>query len=184
MPWPHTSLERNVQAALTSGRTSANAIYCPPVLQAALDLQSGILHAEEKDFKTAYSYFYETLEGYASQEDPRAVMALKYMLLCKIMLNNVGMSVRVCVCSCRPSDNALTWLQVEDVQSIMSGKIALRYQGAEVQAMKQIAGDYQRRSLHDFVKTLETHKQRMHQTRAISHFACAYFRVLLTYAFP
>ena len=31
----------NYRAALTSGRTTANGIYCPPKLQAALDMQSG-----------------------------------------------------------------------------------------------------------------------------------------------
>ena len=63
----------------------------------------GILHAQEKDFKTAYSYFYESFEvmphchhtsiayrsiqGYDSIDMPVASSGLKYMLLCKILLN-------------------------------------------------------------------------------------------------
>ena len=76
-------------------------------------MQSGVLHAEDKDYKTAYSYFFEALEGLSSQDDPKATAALKYMLLCKIML---GLP--------------------EDVTAIVSGKLAQRYAGPDVDAMK------------------------------------------------
>ncbi|RMX44863.1 hypothetical protein pdam_00020311 [Pocillopora damicornis] len=126
------------RAALTSARTTANGIYCPPKLQASLDLQSGILHAEEKDFKTAYSYFYEAFEGFDSIDNPKAVSALKYMLLCKIMLNSP-----------------------DDVQSIISGKLALRYSGSQLVAMKSIANASHNRSLSEFQQALNTFKQEL-----------------------
>jgi len=126
------------RAALTSARTSANAIYCPPLMQAALDLQSGILHAEEKDYKTAYSYFYETLEGYSSQDDPRAVLALKYMLLCKIMLN-----------------------LSDDVMTITNSKLADKYQGRSIEAMVAIATAHKNRSLKEFEKALSTYQDEL-----------------------
>lgn len=37
-----------------------------------------------------YSYFFETFENLSSRDDPKALTALKYMLLCKIMLNLVS----------------------------------------------------------------------------------------------
>ncbi|GAB1296554.1 26S proteasome non-ATPase regulatory subunit 11 [Apodemus speciosus] len=118
------------RAALTSARTTANAIYCPPKLQATLDMQSGIIHAaEEKDWKTAYSYFYEAFEGYDSIDSPKAITSLKYMLLCKIMLNTP-----------------------EDVQALVSGKLALRYAGRQTEALKCVAQASKNRSLADFEK--------------------------------
>lgn len=127
------------RAALTSARTTANGIYCPPKLQASLDLQSGVLHAaDERDFKTAFSYFYEAFEGYESVNHPKAIDALKYMLLSKILLN----------CA-------------DDVQSIVSGKLALKYAGADVDSMKSIAKASKNRSLMEFQQTLIKYKSEL-----------------------
>lgn len=124
--------EHQARAALTSARTTANGIYCAPKMQGALDLQSGILHAaDEKDFKTAYSYFYEAFEGFDSVESVRALTALKYMLLCKIML---GLA--------------------DDVNQIVSGKLAITYSGRDIDAMKAVALASNRRSLADFQAAL------------------------------
>jgi len=127
------------RAALTSARTTANGIYCPPKLQATLDMQSGILHAaDERDFKTAFSYFYEAFEGYDSIDSPRAIVGLKYMLMCKIMIN-----------------------ASDDVNNLISGKLALKYAGREIESMKAIAASSQKRSLAEFQKTLETFKEEL-----------------------
>ncbi|NXF55366.1 PSD11 ATPase, partial [Oceanites oceanicus] len=145
------------RAALTSARTTANAIYCPPKLQAALDMQSGIIHAaEEKDWKTAYSYFYEAFEGYDSIDSPKAITALKYMLLCKIMLNIP-----------------------EDVQALVSGKLALRYAGRQTEALKCVAQASKNRSLADFEKALTDYKVELRDDPIINtHLAKLYDNLL------
>ncbi|KAI9576389.1 26S proteasome non-ATPase regulatory subunit 11 [Glossina fuscipes] len=127
------------RAALTSARTTANSIYCPPKVQAALDLQSGILHAaDERDFKTAFSYFYEAFEGFDGVDNIRALTALKYMLLCKIMLG-----------------------QSDDVNQIVSGKLAVTFSGRDIEAMKAIAEASHKRSLADFQNALKEYSKEL-----------------------
>ncbi|KAK1793958.1 hypothetical protein P4O66_010874 [Electrophorus voltai] len=120
-------------------------------------LQLGIIHAaEEKDWKTAYSYFFEAFEGYDSIDSPRAITALKYMLLCKIMLN-----------------------LPEEVQALISGKLALRYAGRQTDALKCVAQASKNRSLADFEKALTEYAKELRDDPIIStHLAKLYDNLL------
>ncbi|KAJ4307012.1 26S proteasome regulatory subunit rpn6 [Collariella sp. IMI 366227] len=87
------------RAALTSARTSAASVYTPPLLQANLDMQSGMLHAEDKDFQTAYSYFIEALDGYHTQDEPararrrRCIDDVNQLMTSKQALKYAGQSL-------------------------------------------------------------------------------------------
>merc|ERR1712088_712619 len=145
------------RAALTSARTTANSIYVPPKVQAQLDLQSGILHAsEERDFKTAFSYFYEAFESYDSVEDPFALTALKYMLMSKIMLRTP-----------------------EEVHHIVSGKLALKYSGADIEAMKLVAQASKNRSLADFQSTVKKYNKELKEGKIVARHLDTLYQTML-----
>ena len=138
------------RAALTSARTSAASVYTPPLLQAGLDMQSGQLHAEERDFGTAFSYFIEALEGYTSLDDnAKAGTALQYMLLCKIMLNL--------------PDDVTSLLTSKPAQKISSSSSAGVGKGGgptnkTLEAMKAVARAHANRSLEDYERTLSLYR--------------------------
>ena len=152
------------QTALTSARTTANSIYCPPLLQCQLDLQSGAVNADDKDYKTAYSYFFEAFEGFTQTDDkdPRALKALKYMMLCKVMMNLVSERSW----SASPHDlltrfgctDALT--QPDDIPPLLLLKSARQFEGKDLQAMSATATALKERSLDLFKTALKEYQER------------------------
>ncbi|PRT52815.1 putative 26S proteasome regulatory subunit rpn6 [Wickerhamiella sorbophila] len=144
------------RASLTSARTSANSIYCPPKTQAELDTVSGVLQAEDGDYKTAFSYFYEAFEGYAGQNDPRAVDVLRYLFLVKIMLN-------------------LT----DDVDQLVANKTVKQYAGRDIDAMRAMASANRNRSLSEFDKVLAQYRDVLTADPFIrSHLSAMYDKML------
>ncbi|KAK8360782.1 hypothetical protein V6Z11_A04G190500 [Gossypium hirsutum] len=153
----HFSLRNlpKAKASLTAARTAANAIYVPPAQQGNIDLQSGILHAEEKDYKTAYSYFFEAFEAFNALEDPRAVFSLKYML-CKIMVS-----------------------QADDVAGIRSSKAGLQYVGPELDAMKAVADAHSKRSLKLFEIALRDFQAQLEEDPIVHRHLSSLYDTLL-----
>lgn len=154
----HFSLRNlpKAKAALTAARTAANAIYVPPAQQGTIDLQSGILHAEEKDYKTAFSYFFEAFEAFNALDDSRAVFSLKYMLLCKIMTN-----------------------QADDVAGLISSKAGLKYTGVELDAMKAVAEAYSKRSLKDFEEAVNAYRDQLEEDPIVHRHLSSLYDTLL-----
>jgi 26S proteasome regulatory subunit N6 len=144
----HLLLQNTAKAkgALTSARAAAVSVYCPPLLQAQIDTMAGVLCAEEGDFKTAFSYFYEAFEGYNTVNDaPKAVKRLKYMLMAKIMTKNP-----------------------EDVYNIIRGKSGVKYAGREVESMRVVADAYKARSIEDFEKAYVDFKAELVEDEVVS----------------
>ncbi|CAD5227007.1 unnamed protein product [Bursaphelenchus xylophilus] len=139
------------KSALVGAKTTANAMYMNPKTQSELDLQSGILHAaEDHDFKTAFSYFYEAFENADQAEDKvMGTKALKYMCLSKIMLN-----------------------EPEAIDKILTGKQAIKYFGSELEAMREVGKAFYSRVLKTFLAAFETYKKELMEDRVVkSHFS-------------
>jgi 26S proteasome regulatory subunit N6 len=148
------------RASLTVGRATANEIYCPPSLQADLDLQAGILHAEERDYKTSYSYFYEAYENYVTLSTKEAkelsLLCLKYMLLTKIIAGTK-----------------------EDVSILLGGKLAVQYTHEILASMRAIANAYQKSSLRELNEVLLKYKQDLDRDTVINRHLKQLYQKLL-----
>lgn len=78
------------KASLTACRASANMVHIPSSLQADIEFTAGVIHLGERDFSIAFSYFFESFEGYHQIKDfKNASKVFVYMVLCKIMEDQV-----------------------------------------------------------------------------------------------
>jgi len=134
------------KAALTAAKTNANAIHCPPLLTADIDMWSGILAAREKDFRTAYSYFYEAFEAFNTADKvKKAKENMKFMMLTKIMMN-------------RP----------QETKAIRNSKSGLKYDGPQIDAMQAVAAAHEERCLKKFEAVLLQYKPQLELDSVIS----------------
>lgn len=127
------------RAALVCARTTASSIYCSPLSQAQIDLQSGLLHMEERDYRTAYSYFYEAFEGFHNLGDEAvpARQALRYLILSKVFSGSE-----------------------DDVNTLLQSSHVLAYNGPELKALRSISEAYFKSDTHLFNRILQQEQQR------------------------
>lgn len=129
------------KASLTAARTNAAAVYTTPILQGQLDLESGIIFNDEGEYKTAISYFTEALDSFANSGDPRAIDALKYGLLCRILDGKAS------ECSAIAANYAM----------VISGKGQNEHPHSnEIEAMLELAKASEAKSLHQLKEVRES----------------------------
>jgi 26S proteasome regulatory subunit N6 len=182
------------RAALTAARTAANSIYVPVATQAEIDAQSGVLHAEEKDYKTAYSYFFEAFEQYSSLASSETVAAptaaaplspsattsavvgsgavpsLKYMLLCKVMSG--GAADVPALAAAKTAAAAGAGAGAGAATKTSGGA---RFAGRDVDALVAVARAHQDRSLAQLQQALRDYEKELSGDPVVhSHLSALY----------
>ncbi|OUM55994.1 hypothetical protein BVG19_g5632 [[Candida] boidinii] len=151
------------KSCLTSAKTSANSIYCPTKLQGELDLMSGILLLQDKDFTTAFSYFFESFENFQLHNDSETnlitIKVLKYMILSKIMINAL-----------KDIDQILSSINKNNITNTTASSLSSKSTSTtttkalpslditnnkEIEAMKSIAKAYENNSLKELEDCLK-----------------------------
>jgi len=120
-------------------------------------MMSGLISADEKDYATSYSYFYETFEGYRSMnETDMAGSAFKFMLFSKVMNK-----------------------QPSDCLNLINSSVSLKFQGRDVEAMKAVAQASQQQNLLMFEKCKQAYESELLEDPVIKrHFTYLYNTLL------
>lgn len=120
-------------------------------------MMSGLISCDERDYNTAYSYFYETFEGYRSMnEHVLAGLAFKYMLFSK---NMDGKN--------------------DECMLLINSSISLKYQSKDVDAMKAVAQAGKEQNLIAFENCKTNFKNELEKDPVIKrHFSYLYNKLL------
>lgn len=130
--------------------------------------------AENQDFRTAYSYFYEAFENFDANEDEvNAQKALKYMCVAKVYFfhfqiteysssqkSYIQLFYRRKSLHFRYHSSKNFYLSLfqimlneeVEVRSILSSKLAAKYSGRDLDAIRTIAEALENRSLQNYYK--------------------------------
>ena len=108
-------------------------------------MMSGLIATDEKDYSTAYSFFYESFEGYRSlNQIEDAGRAFKFMLFSKIMER-----------------------KSEDSLSLINSAVSLKFQNRDVEAMKEVALANKAQNLLMFQKCATTYEKEIYEDMVI-----------------
>lgn len=143
------------KASLTAVKTAATTVNLHPAVQAEIDMLSGYIAAEEKDYSTGFSYFYESFQGLTSLKDPKAKSTLLYMIMCKILMKSN-----------------------DDVFSILNSKLAVQHQGPQTDALKAIATASKNKSIVEFEKCINTYQSQLQDPLIKNHITHLYTQLL------
>ena len=139
------------RGAMTGAKVDANAIYIPPTLQAEIDMCSGFINGEEKDYLTAASYFYEAFENYHSLNMKKeTTKALMYLMLMKLMQKNINEIEPL-------MNNKHVIIYAGDIQIVAIGEIIKTFEKRNVDEYNLIIKKY-----HDQLMTDEFVKENLY----------------------
>ena len=161
------------RATLTAARAAAASTYVPPAQQAELDAQSGTLHADERDYRTAFSYFYEAFDalapmsgaaasasssGAAADQDkseaPATAETAAAQLTSQHRKNAAAALKHMLLCKVMMGDAA-------EVPGLVAAKAGTRFAGRDVDALQSVAAAHAARSLSALDKALSDWRQEL-----------------------
>ncbi|OIR57623.1 MAG: 26S proteasome regulatory subunit N6, RPN6/PSMD11 [Amphiamblys sp. WSBS2006] len=147
---------QKASSALITAKAQANTVYCPPLLQTQLEIQSGLLSLDSGEPGTALSYFTEALDLSAAG-DPAGTQSLKYILLCRILSNNLN-----------------------NLKGVLQGKSAKKHsaESPEFDALFKIADAVVESSLKRFREILGTHGAILAADKTVNKFVLGLYNTL------